>query len=103
MIASEDPALPSTRRDGLPIELERAVLRCLEKDPDGRSTLVELARTLARYAPDRAKASLERIEATAGGPAPRARASTYADRGRLDSVSMATRSRLGESVTTGGR
>jgi len=105
MIASEDPALPSTRRDGIPIELERTVLRCLEKDPEGRATLVELARTLARYAPDRAKASLERIEATTGGPAtsqPRARVATYAERGRSESTSMATRSRVSEAETTGG-
>ena len=31
MIASEDPALPSSRRDGIPLELERVLLRCLEK------------------------------------------------------------------------
>jgi serine/threonine protein kinase len=103
MIASEDPALPSTRRDGIPIELERAVLRCLEKDPEGRATLSELGRTLAKYAPDRAKASLERIEATAGTAETRPRSVTYADRGRAESSPMATRSRLGESVTTGGR
>ncbi len=107
MIASEDPALPSTRRDGIPIELERGVLRCLDKDPETRSSLVELARTLARYAPDRATASLERIEATAGTGAgvaslPRARAVTYADRARAESPSVATRSRIG-AVTTGGR
>jgi serine/threonine protein kinase len=106
MIASEDPALPSTRRDGIPIELERTVLRCLEKDPDGRATLVELARTLARYAPDRAKASLERIEATAGGPIaslPRARVATYAERGRSENTSMGTRSRVSDLETNGGR
>jgi eukaryotic-like serine/threonine-protein kinase len=105
MIASEDPALPSTRRDGIPIELERTVLRCLEKDPDGRAPLVELARTLARYAPDRAKASLERIEATTGGPVasqPRARVATYAEKGRSESPSMATRSRVSDAESTGG-
>jgi serine/threonine protein kinase len=101
MIASEDPALPSTRRDGIPIELERAVLRCLEKDPAGRATLVELARTLARYAPDRAKASLERIEATAGTAETRPRVMTYADKGRAEPTG--TRSRVGDSVTTGDR
>ena len=96
MIASEDPALPSTRRDGIPIELERTVLRCLDKDPETRATLVELARTLASYAPDRAKASLERIEATAGTAEPRPRAATYADRGRADGPSSSTRTRLGD-------
>ena len=77
------------------------MLRCLEKDPEGRATLVELARTLAKYAPDRAKASLERIEATAGTAETRPRAMTYADRGRAEPTG--TRSRLGDSVTTGGR
>jgi hypothetical protein len=98
MIASEDPALPSTRRDGIPIELERTVLRCLEKDPEGRATLVELARTLARYAPDRARASLERIEATTGTTEPRPRAPTYADRMRSESVSSPTRTRMGDRM-----
>jgi hypothetical protein len=104
MIASEDPALPSTRRDGIPIELERTVLRCLEKDPDGRATLVELARTLARYAPDRARASLERVEAATGAlPEPRPRAPTYAERARQDSILHNTRMRLGEGAAAGDR
>jgi serine/threonine protein kinase len=106
MIASEDPALPSTRRDGLPIELERAVLRCLVKDPESRATLVELARTLAKYAPDRAKASLERIEATASGgiaSEPRARAATYADRNRAEGSPLPARTRFGDSAITGAR
>jgi serine/threonine protein kinase len=67
MIASEAPALPSSVRPGIPPELDRIVLRCLEKNPDRRAQLVELARTLAKFATDRAKSSLERIEATAGG------------------------------------
>jgi serine/threonine-protein kinase len=106
MIASEDPALPSTRRDGIPIELERTVLRCLEKDPEARATLVELARTLARYAPDRARASLERIEATTGAPPePRPRAPTFAERARQDSALHNTRMRLSEAAVAdrGGR
>jgi eukaryotic-like serine/threonine-protein kinase len=103
MIASEDPALPSSRRDGIPIELERTVLRCLEKDPDARATLVELARTLARYTPDRAKASLERIEATAGSPEPRPRAPTYAEKARQESVSTSTRTRLGDASPASDR
>ncbi len=105
MIASEDPALPSTRRDGIPIELERTILRCLDKDPETRATLVELARTLARYAPDRAKASLERIEATAGTSEPRPRAPTYADRARPENPSASTRTRMGDAASAdrGGR
>jgi serine/threonine-protein kinase len=64
MIASEDPAPPSTRRDGVPAELETAILHCLDKNPRTRQTLVELARSLTKLAPARGKASLERIEAT---------------------------------------
>jgi serine/threonine-protein kinase len=80
MIASEDPPLPSSRRDGIPLELERMLLRCLEKNPDRRATLIDLARTVATYAPDRARASLERIEAMAGGGEPRPRAATRAEK-----------------------
>jgi serine/threonine-protein kinase len=86
MIASEDPALPSSRREGIPVDLERTILRCLEKNPDKRIALVELARGLERYAPDRAKASLERIEATVSGEPPRPRASTYLEKSRHDDL-----------------
>ena len=86
MIASEDPVLPSTRREGIPLDLERTVLRCLEKDPGKRATLRDLARTLAKFAPDRARSCLERIEATVGGVGgePRSRAYTQAERSRAD-------------------
>jgi serine/threonine protein kinase len=67
MIASEDPIPPSARRADVPEDLERAILRSLDKDPATRASLVDLARATARYAPDRAKASLGRIEATASG------------------------------------
>jgi serine/threonine protein kinase len=80
MIASEDPELPSSRREGIPLELERTLLRCLEKNPDKRASLVDLARTVAKFAPERARASLERIEATAGGGEPRPRAATVAEK-----------------------
>jgi eukaryotic-like serine/threonine-protein kinase len=66
MIASEDPMRPSLLRQGVPPELERAVLRCLDKDPGTRIPLVDLAGALAHFAPERAKPSLERIEATIG-------------------------------------
>ncbi len=92
MIASEDPPLPSTRREGIPIELERTLLRCLEKNPDKRADLLELARALVKYAPDRARASLERIEATVRGE-PRPRALTYAERSEKSRV---------EARSTGG-
>jgi serine/threonine-protein kinase len=66
MIASDEPAPPSSLRGGLPADLERTVLACLEKKPERRASLVDLARVLARHAPDRALASLERIEAVLG-------------------------------------
>jgi hypothetical protein len=65
MIASEDAALPSTLRPGLPPELEQAIVGCLAKKADERITLVALARTLAKIAPERASGLLGRIEATA--------------------------------------
>jgi eukaryotic-like serine/threonine-protein kinase len=102
MIASEDPALPSSRREGIPMDIERVLLGALEKNPDKRTTLAELARAMAKYAPDRAKASLERIEATIGGEH-RPRALTYADRSRADDAPSVTRARLrGESQPTVG-
>ncbi len=74
MIASEEATPPSKFRDGLPPELEEAILGCLAKKADDRITLVALARTLARLAPDRASGLLDRIEATAapGDARPRA-------------------------------
>ena len=63
MIASDDPEPPATIRNGLPAELDRAILGCLVKKADERLPLVELARTLVDFAPDRARVSLERIEA----------------------------------------
>jgi serine/threonine-protein kinase len=65
MIASEAPVAPSTLREGLPPELEKAILGCLVKKADDRITLVALARTLAKLAPERAYGLLGRIEATA--------------------------------------
>jgi serine/threonine-protein kinase len=76
MIASDDPPLPSGLRSDLPLGLEQAVLGCLEKKPEKRSSLVDLARVLAQHVPDRARASLERIEAVAAPGEPRSRAAT---------------------------
>jgi serine/threonine-protein kinase len=96
MIASEDPAPPSSRREGIPPELERILLRCLEKNADKRADLLELARTLAKFAPDRAKASLERIEATATGEV-RPRTPTRAEISRHDALPII------EATERGGR
>jgi serine/threonine-protein kinase len=83
MIASEDPVRPSLVREGVPAELERAVLRCLDKDPGTRIPLVDLAGALAHYAPERAKSSLERIEATIGARSSRSHVSIAQPEGEL--------------------
>jgi tRNA A-37 threonylcarbamoyl transferase component Bud32 len=82
MIASEDPAAPSSLRKELPEALERAILGCLVKDPQQRSTLVDLARGIVELAPERARVSLERVEAMGG---PSAAAPKVAPRPRLPS------------------
>jgi len=67
MIAAEYPPLPSSLRQDIPIALERAILRCLEKRPERRFADVgELAQVLATYAPERAQVSVERIEGIIG-------------------------------------
>ncbi len=66
MIASEEPATPSGIRSEIPPDLETAVLACMVKNADQRSTLVGLARTLVRYAPERARSSLDRVESVLG-------------------------------------
>ena len=68
LIGSEDPAAPSSLRPELPPEIEKAILACLDKNAETRATLVDLARALVGAAPDRARASLERVEATMGAP-----------------------------------
>ncbi len=68
MIAADEPDAPGTVRGGLPAELDRAILGCLAKKPDDRLPLVELARALVAFAPERARVSLERIEAVFGVP-----------------------------------
>jgi len=68
LIASEQPAAPSSLQADVPRELERAILACLDKNAESRATLVELARALVAFAPERARVSLERIEAVLGAP-----------------------------------
>jgi serine/threonine-protein kinase len=68
MIGSEEPAAPSSLRADVPPELERILLACLDKNAETRATVVDLARVLVVYAPPRAHASLERIEAVLGAP-----------------------------------
>lgn len=76
MIASEKPPSLTQLRPGLPADLVRAIEACLEKDPDKRISLVNLAAVLSRTAPPRARPLLERIEAMMGTQATRPRADT---------------------------
>jgi serine/threonine protein kinase len=66
LIASEEPAAPSSVRPDLPLDLERVILACLDKKAERRATLMDLARVLVEHAPSRARVSLERIEAILG-------------------------------------
>ena len=67
MVASDDPPLPSSQRDGIPVDLERTVMRCLAKKAERRFQDVgELAAAIAPFAPESARGALERIEATLG-------------------------------------
>jgi len=92
MIAADDPAPPSSLRSSLAPELERAVLACLEKKPEKRSSLLDLSRALVKWVPDRGRASLERIEAVAASSEQRPRIPTLqpvlADEGKLPIVPL---------------
>jgi eukaryotic-like serine/threonine-protein kinase len=66
MIASDDPPPPSSVRPEIPLLLDQIILDCLVKKPEQRARLVELARGLIALAPDRARVSLERMEAVLG-------------------------------------
>jgi serine/threonine-protein kinase len=56
------PARPSWLRAGVPIDLERLVLRMLAKDPDLRPTMAEAAEALAAIAAATAAADVARVE-----------------------------------------
>jgi serine/threonine-protein kinase len=61
ILSMPPPALRSVRSD-IPEGLERAILKCLEKDRNRRfSSVGELARALAPFAPRRSQLSLDRI------------------------------------------
>jgi eukaryotic-like serine/threonine-protein kinase len=60
-ILKEPPSPVRDRRPEVPVELEAAILRCLEKDPAKRfGNVAELAAALVDFAPKRARLSAER-------------------------------------------
>jgi eukaryotic-like serine/threonine-protein kinase len=96
MIASEEPAPPSSVQASIPPALEGAILGCLVKDPERRSTLIDLAREIVDLAPDRARVSLERVEAMQCPDGSRPRAAP-----RPRQASQAARAITARSVSTG--
>jgi serine/threonine-protein kinase len=97
MIASDDPPLPSSVRPDIPMQLERAILDCLQKKPERRARLVDLARSLVDMAPERARVSLERMEAVLGeseakprSPRPSPRPQSEPPRDELPVLPLAT-------------
>ncbi|XXX76381.1 protein kinase [Sorangium sp. So ce134] len=83
-IVADPPTPPRSHRADLPHELERVILRCLEKRPYLRpQTVADLARALAPLAPERARAPLERILSSGPGVAT-VRAAPASARGPVD-------------------
>jgi serine/threonine-protein kinase len=67
----QDPPLPTEVRADLPAKLDAIVGKCLEREPTDRYANVgELARDLAELAPERARASAERVERTLAATRP---------------------------------
>ncbi|WP_129346801.1 serine/threonine-protein kinase [Sorangium cellulosum] len=67
-IATDPPAPPTAHRPGLPVELERVVLMCLEKDPARRpQTIAELATLLEPLGSESARRKVTRILRAAMG------------------------------------
>ena len=62
-VLTREPPRLSELRAGVASEVETAVLRCLEKDPNARfSTVAELARAISPFGTDSARTSSTRIE-----------------------------------------
>jgi hypothetical protein len=70
IVADAPPPLSASRRDA-PIELEAAILRCLEKDRERRfASVAALARALERFASNETKPLVRRIARVLGDDAP---------------------------------
>jgi len=66
-VLSVDPPLLQTVAPGVPAALEEIVLRCLERDPTKRITVLELAAALAPLGSAESSAVVKRIERVASG------------------------------------
>lgn len=67
MIAADPPPPVTTYRQDVPTELEKVILRCLEKDRNGRfPTLADLAQALKPFASPEMQSAADRITRTLG-------------------------------------
>lgn len=70
MVLQHEPLPPSQARAGLPVELDRVVLRCLQKHPSQRyANVAELAADLLPFGSEGARISVDRIRRMLGVPA----------------------------------
>jgi serine/threonine-protein kinase len=69
MVFQQEPLPPSHSRNGLPVEFDRVVLRCLQKAPGQRyANVAELAVDLLPFGADGARTSVDRIKRMLGIP-----------------------------------
>jgi serine/threonine-protein kinase len=67
MVLQQEPIPPSQARPGLPVELDRVVMRCLQKSPARRyANVAELAAELLPFGADGARTSVDRIRRMLG-------------------------------------
>jgi hypothetical protein len=92
-IAADPPKLLRSVVPDAPVEIESAILRCLEKDPRKRTASVAaLAEDLAVIAPPRSRLSIERVKGTL------AKLATTADE-PVPAAARTALSSLGEAAT----